>query len=60
MRREIKMTGQPVVEPPVLGQGQKTPMRRLRRLWVLLTIEEIFHEDGTTARVTRVRTAIRS
>ena len=54
------MTGQPAVEPPAWGQGQKTPMRRLRRLWVLLTTEEIFHEDGTTARVTRVRRAIRS
>jgi hypothetical protein len=44
------MTGQPTVEPPAWGQGQKTPMRRLMRLWVLLTTEKVFHEDGTTAR----------
>ena len=54
------MTGQPAVEPPAWGQGHKTPMRRLMRLWVLLTTEEIFHEEGTTARVTRVRRTIRS
>jgi hypothetical protein len=55
------MTGQRAVEPPVWGQGQKTPMKRLRNLWILLTTEEVSHEeDGTTARVTRVRRAIRS
>jgi hypothetical protein len=54
------MTGQQTVEPPAWGQGQKTPMRRLMWLWVLLTTEEVFHVDGTTARVTRVRRAIRS
>jgi len=35
-------------------------MKRLQRLWFLLTSEEVFHVDGTTARVTRVRRAIRS
>jgi hypothetical protein len=54
------MTGQPVVEPPGWGQGQKTPMRRLKRLWILLTTEEVFHEDGTSTRRMKVRRAIRS
>jgi len=54
------MTGQPVVEPPVWGQGQKTPPRRLQRFWMLLTTEEVFREDGTSTRVTKVRRAIRS
>jgi len=51
------MTGQRAIEQP--AWGQKTPTRRLVRLRVLITTEEIFHEDGTTARVTRVRRAIR-
>ena len=54
------MTGQPAVEPPVLGQGHKAPMKRLQRLWSLLTTEEVFHEDGASTRVTKVRRAIRS
>jgi hypothetical protein len=55
------MTGQRAAEPPAWGQGQKTPMRRLNRLWaVVLTSEVVLHADGTTARVTRVRSAIRS
>ena len=53
------MTSQRAVEPPAWSQGQETPMRRLVCLWVLLSTEEVFHEDGTTARVTRVRRAIR-
>jgi hypothetical protein len=54
------MTDQRAVEPPVWGQVQKTPMKRWRHLWILLTTEEVSREDGTTARVTRVRRAIRS
>jgi hypothetical protein len=57
-----RITGQQAVEPPVWGQQQKTQVKqvkRLRRLWGLLTTEEVFHEDGTTAR-DEVRRAIRS
>jgi hypothetical protein len=54
------MTGQRAARPPVWGQERKSPMERLGRLWALLATEEIFHEDGTTARVAGVRTAIRS
>jgi hypothetical protein len=50
------MTSQRAVEPP--AWGHKTPMRPLVRLWVLLTTEEVLHEDGTTARVTRLRRAV--
>jgi hypothetical protein len=35
------MRGQRAVEPPVWGQGQKTPMKRLRHLWILFTTEEV-------------------
>jgi hypothetical protein len=54
------MTGQRAVEPPAWGQRHKPLMKRLMRLWLLLTTEEVFHEDGTSARRTKVRRAIRS
>ena len=54
------MTGQRAARPPVWGQDQKIPTKRLRRLLVLLTPEGVRHEDGTAARVTRVRRAFRS
>jgi hypothetical protein len=54
------MTGQRAVEPPALGQGHKPLMKRLKRLWILLTTEEVFHEDGTSTRRTMMRREIRS
>ena len=36
-----------------------TMRRRAKHLWTLLTTEEIFNEDGTSKRVTRVIRAIR-
>ena len=33
--------------------------KRVKRLWTLLTTEEVFAADGTSRRVTRVHRAIR-
>jgi hypothetical protein len=38
--------------PPV--GGAMTLWERAKRLWMLLTTEEVFHADGTGWRVTRV------
>jgi hypothetical protein len=54
------MTGQQAAKPPVLGEGKKTLTKHLKRLWTLLTTEEVLHEDGTSTRQTTVRRAIRS
>ena len=54
------MTGQRAARPPAWSQDRKSPLERLERLWALLTTEEVLREDGTTARVTGVRRAIRS
>jgi hypothetical protein len=54
------MTGQRAAEPSAWGEGRKTLMKRSKRPWTLLTAEDIFYEDGTSARQTMVRRAIRS
>ena len=54
------MTGQRAVEPPIWGRGHKPFMKRLQHLWTLLNTEEVFREDGTSARRAMVRRAIRS
>jgi hypothetical protein len=36
-----------------------TMRKRVKRLWTLLTTEEVFAADGSSRRVTRVRRAIR-
>jgi hypothetical protein len=52
------------VVPPL--KGPAPPADELMTLWkrfkhqgTLLSTEEVFHEDGTNARVTRVRRSIR-
>jgi hypothetical protein len=43
---------------PVKGPAPQaeviTLWKRAKRLWTLLTTEEVFNEDGTSKRVTRV------
>jgi len=34
-----------------------TILKRAKRLWTLLTTEEVFHEDGTSTRRTVIRRA---
>ena len=49
--------------PPVKGPAPPVEVmamaKRVKRLWTLLTTEEVFSEDGTSKRVTRVHRAIR-
>jgi hypothetical protein len=59
------MTGQRAVEPPVWGRRHKPFVKRLQNLWTLLSTEvlsteEVFREDGTSARRAMVHGAIRS
>lgn len=46
------MAGQRAFSPPAWREGQKILMRREKRLWILLTTEEVFKEDGTSPRRT--------
>ena len=54
------MTGRPIAGPSAWDAGLEAMRRRLKRLRVLLTTEEVFREDGTSARWTMVRRVIQS
>jgi hypothetical protein len=54
------MTSERAVKQPAMGQGHEPLTKRLKRLWILLTTEKVFREDGASTRTTRVRRAIRS
>ena len=52
------------VVPPLKSPAPPAPeamslWRRVRRLWMLSTTEEVFQEDGSSERVTRVLRARR-
>ncbi len=42
------------VKGPAPPAEVMTLAKRVKHLWTLLTTEEVFNEDGTTKRVTRV------
>ena len=47
------------VVPPLKSPAPPAPeamnlWKRVQRLWMLLSTEEVFHADGTSKRVTRV------
>lgn len=45
----------PLKSPAPPAPGAMTLWRRVQRLWTLSTTEEVFGEDGSSKRVTRVR-----
>jgi len=44
----------PLKSPAPPAPGAMTLWKRLQHQWMLLSTEEVFHEDGTSTRVTRV------
>jgi hypothetical protein len=57
-KKRRKLVSHNVVPPlksPAPGAPEvMTLWKRVQRLWTLSTTEEVFHEDGTSERVTRV------
>jgi hypothetical protein len=50
----------PPLKSPAPGAPEAmTLWNRVQRLWTLSSTEEVFHEDGTSKRVRRVRRSIR-
>jgi hypothetical protein len=49
----------PLKRPAAQADEVMTLWKRIKHLWTLLSTEEVFHADGTSKRVTRVRRSIR-
>jgi hypothetical protein len=58
-RKLMSQNAAPLKGPAPAVPEVMTMRKRVKRLWTLLTTEEVFAADGTSKRVTRVHRAIR-